>query len=191
MDLIKIAIQRPVTVSMFVVAVLLFGLVSLDRLALNLLPDISYPSLTVQTDWEDAAPEEIEALITQLIEESVGVVPGLTKMTSVSRSGQSEVILEFGWDTDMDIAGLEVREKLDFVNLPRDADKPIILRFDPSHDPIMRIRISGDITLSDLRYLAEKELKKYLEATDGVAAVKVIGGLEEQIRIEVDEKRLS
>ena len=191
MSFIKVAIQRPVTVSMFVVAVILFGLVSLDRLALNLLPDISYPSLTIQTDYEDAAPEEIEALITQPIEEAVGVVPGLTKMTSVSRSGQSEVVMEFGWDTKMDIASLEVREKLDFVNLPRDSEKPVILRFDPSYDPIMRVRISGDANLSSLRYLAEKELKKYLEATDGVAAVKVIGGLEEQIRIEVDEKRLA
>ena len=191
MNLIKIAIQRPVTVSMFVVAVILFGLVSLNRLALNLLPDISYPSLTVQTDYEDAAPEEIENLITQPVEEAVGVVPGLTKMTSVSRSGQSEVVLEFGWDTDMDIASLEVREKLDFVNLPRDAEKPIILRFDPSHDPVMRIRVFGEIGLSELRYQAEKELKKFLEATQGVAAIKVIGGLEEQIRIEVDEKRLA
>ncbi|MFZ0427998.1 MAG: efflux RND transporter permease subunit [Acidobacteriota bacterium] len=191
MSLIKTAIQRPVTVAMFVVAVILFGLVSLDRLALNLLPDISYPSLTIQTDYEDAAPEEIEALITQPIEEAVGVVPGLTKMTSVSRSGQSEVVMEFGWDSKMDIASLEVREKLDFVNLPRDAEKPVILRFDPSYDPIMRVRISGGANLSALRYLAEKELKKYLEATDGVAAVKVIGGLEEQIRIEVDEKRLA
>ncbi len=191
MSLIKASIQRPVTVSMFVVAVMLFGLVSLDRLALNLLPDISYPSLTIQTDYEDAAPEEIEALLTQPIEEAVGVVPGLTKMYSVSRSGQSEVVMEFGWDTDMDISSLEVREKLDFVNLPRDAEKPVILRFDPSHDPVMRIRIYGDESLASLRYLAEKELKKYLEATDGVAAIKVIGGLEEQIRIEVDEKRLA
>lgn len=191
MSLIKSSIQRPVTVSMFVVAVMLFGLVSLDRLALNLLPDISYPSLTIQTDYEDAAPEEIEALITQPVEESVGVVPGLTKMTSVSRSGQSEVVMEFAWDTEMDIASLEVREKLDFVNLPRDADKPVILRFDPSYDPIMRIRIFGDASLAALRYNAEKELKKYLESTDGVAAIKVIGGLEEQIRIEVDERRLA
>ncbi len=191
MSLIRTSIQRPVTVSMFVVAVVLFGLVSLDRLALNLLPDISYPSLTIQTDYEDAAPEEIEALITQPIEEAVGVVPGLTKMASVSRSGQSEVVMEFAWDTDMDIASLEVREKLDFVNLPRDAEKPVILRFDPSYDPIMRIRVFGDVSLATLRYNAEKELKKYLEATDGVAAVKVIGGLEEQIRIEVDEKRLA
>ncbi|GAB4112709.1 MAG: efflux RND transporter permease subunit [Acidobacteriota bacterium] len=191
MSLIKSSIQRPVTVSMFVVAVVLFGLVSLDRLALNLLPDISYPSLTIQTDYEDAAPEEIEALITQPVEEAVGVVPGLTKMTSVSRSGQSEVVMEFAWDTDMDIASLEVREKLDFVNLPRDAEKPVILRFDPSYDPIMRIRVFGDVSLATLRYNAEKELKKYLEATEGVAAIKVIGGLEEQIRIEVDEKRLA
>ncbi|UCF36951.1 MAG: efflux RND transporter permease subunit [Acidobacteriota bacterium] len=191
MNLIKTAIQRPVTVSMFVVAVILFGLVSLDRLALNLLPDISYPSLTIQTDYEDAAPEEIETLITQQIEEAVGVVPGLTKMTSVSRSGQSEIVMEFGWDTDMDIASLEVREKLDFISIPRDAEKPVILRFDPSYDPILRIRIYGDSSLSSLRYLAEKELKKYLESTAGVAAIKVIGGLEEQIRIEVDEKRLA
>jgi len=189
--LIRTAIQRPVTVSMFVVAVLLFGLVSLDRLALNLLPDISYPSLTIQTDYEDAAPEEVENLLTQPIEEAVGVIPGLSKMTSVSRSGQSEVVLEFGWDTDMDIAALEVREKLDFVDLPRDAEKPVILRFDPSHDPIMRVRISGGESLSQLRYLADKELKKYLESTTGVAAVKVIGGLEEQVKIEVDEKKLA
>ncbi|MDA2923144.1 efflux RND transporter permease subunit [Acidobacteria bacterium AH-259-L09] len=191
MDLIRTAIQRPVTVSMFVVAVILFGLVSLDRLALNLLPDISYPSLTVQTDYEDAAPEEVESLITQPIEEAVGVVPGLTKMTSISRSGQSEVVLEFSWDTDMDLASLEVREKLDFVDLLRDAEKPVILRFDPSHDPIMRIRVYGDISLSALRYAAEEELKKHLDSTDGVAAIKVIGGLEEQIPIEVDEKRLA
>lgn len=191
MSVIKTAIQRPVTVSMFVVAVILFGLVSLDRLALNLLPDISYPSLTIQTDYEDAAPEEIENLLTQPIEEAAGVIPGLSKMTSVSRSGQSEVVLEFGWDTDMDIAALEVREKLDFVDLPRDAEKPVILRFDPSHDPIMRIRIYGEKSLSDLRYLADKELKKYLESTPGVAALKIIGGLEEQVKIEVDEKKLA
>jgi HAE1 family hydrophobic/amphiphilic exporter-1 len=82
---------------MFVVAVCLFGFVSLDRLALNLLPDISYPSLTIQTTYEDAAPEEIEALITRPVEESVGVSAGLTRLSSISRPGQSEVGLEFGW----------------------------------------------------------------------------------------------
>jgi HAE1 family hydrophobic/amphiphilic exporter-1 len=189
--MIRLAMSRPVTVFMFVVAVVLFGLVSLDRLALNLLPDISYPSLTIQTDYPDAAPEEIESLITRPIEESVGVVPGLTRLSSVSRSGQSEVVLEFAWKSNMDLVALDVREKLDVVNLPRDAERPVILRFDPSYDPIMRLQLAGDLSLSRLRYAAEKELKKVLESTEGVAAIKVIGGLEEQVRIEIDEKRLA
>ena len=191
MTVTRIAIRRPVTVSMFVVAVILFGLVSLQRLALNLLPDISYPSLTIQTDYEDAAPEEIENLITRPIEETVGVISGLTRLSSISRPGQSEVVLEFGWDTSMDTAGMETREKLDLIDLPEDSDKPVILRFDPSHDPIMRLQLHGDLSLTRLRYLADQDIKKRLEATDGVAAVKVVGGREEQIRIEIDEKRLA
>ncbi len=191
MTITKIAIRRPVTVSMFVVAVILFGIVSLQRLALNLLPDISYPSITIQTDYEDAAPEEIENLITRPIEEAVGVVSGLTRLSSISRPGQSEVVLEFGWDTSMDVASMDAREKLDLIDLPEDSDKPVILRFDPSHDPIMRLQLHGDLSLTRLRYLADQDIKKRLEATDGVAAVKVVGGREEQIRIEIDEKRLA
>ena len=189
--MIRTAIRRPVTVSMFVVAVALFGLVSVERMAFNLLPDIAYPALTILTDYEDAAPEEIENLITRPIEEVVGVVGGLTRVESISRSGQSEVVLEFNWQTNMDVATLEVREKLDFLQLPRDAERPVLLRFDPSYDPIMRLQFSGDLSLSRLRYIADEDLKKSLESTEGVAAIKVVGGLEEQIRIEIDEKRLA
>ena len=191
MQITRTAIRRPVTVSMFVAAVILFGIVSLQRLPLNLLPDISYPSLTIQTELPDTAPAEIEALITRPVEEQVGVVSGLRRLTSISRSDQSEVVLEFAWNTNMDFAAMDVREKLDGLTLPEDAEKPVVLRFDPSHDPIMRMQIFGDLSLSQLRYLAEKELKQGLESTEGVAAVKVLGGREEQIRIEVDEKRLA
>ncbi len=191
MTFTRTAINRPVTVSMFVVAVGLFGLVSLNRLALNLLPDISYPSLTIQTEYEDAAPEEIESLVTRPVEESVGVVSGLTRLSSISRPGQSEVVLEFSWDVNMDLASLEVREKLDLLALPQDAEKPIILRFDPSYDPIMRLQLYADTSLSRLRTIADEEMKKRLESVDGVAAVKVAGGREEQIRIEIDEKKLA
>ena len=159
MEITKTAIRRPVTVAMFVVAVMLFGVVSLQRLPLNLLPDISYPSLTVQTELADTAPAEIEALITRPVEEQVGVVGGLRRLTSISRSDQSEVVLEFAWDTNMDFAAMDVREKLDGLTLPQDAEKPVVLRFDPSHDPIMRMQIFGDLSLSQLRYFAEKELK--------------------------------
>jgi HAE1 family hydrophobic/amphiphilic exporter-1 len=190
--MIKAAINRPVTVSMFLLAISLFGYISLDRLALNLLPDISYPTLTIQTEYADAAPEEVESLITRPIEEAVGVLPGLTRSSSVSRPGQSEVVLEFQWGAKMDRASLEAREKLDVVQLPRDAKRPVLLRFDPSYDPILRLRLSAnEMSLARLRYAAEKDLKKLLESTSGVAAIKVIGGLEEQIRIEIDEKKLA
>ena len=171
MNITQTAIRRPVTISMFVVSVILFGAVSLQRLPLNLLPDISYPSLTVQTDYEDAAPEEIESLLTRPIEEAVGVVGGLTRLTSVSRSGQSEVVLEFAWDTNMDLASMDVREKLDVINVPRDAERPVILRFDPSYDPIMRMQLYGNLSLSRLRYAAEMVILTALESSDGVAAV--------------------
>ena len=191
MRTVRIAIRRPVTVSMFVVAVCLFGAVSVDRLPLDLLPDISYPSLTIQTEFEDAAPEEVEALVTRPVEENVGVVPGLSRISSISRPGQSEVILEFGWDTDMDLAVMDVREKLDLANLPREAEQPVILRFDPAYDPVMRLHLYGDAPLSRIRDLADRKVKRGLESASGVAAVKVAGGREEQIRIEIDEKRLA
>jgi hydrophobic/amphiphilic exporter-1 (mainly G- bacteria), HAE1 family len=142
MSVSEIAIRRPVTVGMSCVALVLFGLVSLDRLPLNLLPDISYPSLTIQTDYEDAAPEEIESLITRPVEEAVGVASGLTRVSSISRPGRSEVFLEFAWGQNMDLAAMDVREKLDLLEMPRDVDKPVLLRFDPTYDPILRMQLS-------------------------------------------------
>lgn len=176
---------------MAVTAVFLFGYVSLDRLPLNLLPEISYPSLTIQTDYEDAAPEEIETMLTRPVEEAVGVISGLTRITSASRPGQSEVVLEFNWSTDMDTAGIDVREKLDLIEFPRDAKRPVILRFDPSNDPILRVQMHGGLTLAKLRDIADREFKKRLESVEGVAAVKVVGGREEQIRVEIDERRVA
>jgi len=185
------SIKRPVTVSMVVLAVMVFGLVSLGRLRVELLPNISYPSLTIQTDYPDAAPAEVEQFVTRPLEEAVGVLPGLERVKSVSRPGQSEVTLEYVWKTKMDIAALDVREKLDPVELPRGTSKPTILRFDPSMDPIMRLRIAGPVNLLRLRRVAEKLVKKELEALKGVAAAKVSGGLEEEIHIEIDKGRLS
>ena len=91
----------------------------------------------------------------------------------------------------MDKATSDLREKLDQVFLPEDADRPIILRYDPSLDPIMRLGLYGDASLTYLRYLADEEIKRSLETVEGVAAVKVKGGLEEEIRVELDEQKLT
>jgi HAE1 family hydrophobic/amphiphilic exporter-1 len=138
MNIVDIAVKRPVTVWMFTFAIILFGMVSLSRLALNLLPELSYPTLTIRTDYVGAAPGEIEQLVSKPIEETIGVVKGVRRVTSTSKAGQSDVLLEFDWGIDMDMASLEVREKLDVLQLPLDIDNPILLRFNPSLDPIIR-----------------------------------------------------
>jgi HAE1 family hydrophobic/amphiphilic exporter-1 len=127
MQLIDFAIRRRVTVVMCTVAIALFGVVSLSRLKLNLLPDLSYPTLTVRTELTGAAPLEIENLITRPVEEAVGIIRNVRQVRSVSRSGQSDVILEFVWGTDMDLAGIDVRE-LDLRSCLRAASAAAALR---------------------------------------------------------------
>jgi HAE1 family hydrophobic/amphiphilic exporter-1 len=199
--LIEIATERRVTITMLMVAIGLFGMVSLSRLNLNLLPDISYPTITIRTELTGAAPVEVENLVTKPIEEAVGIIRNVRLVRSVSRSGQSDVTLEFLWGTDMDVAGVEVREKLDLVFLPLEAARPLLLRFDPSSEPIMRLGLlyrdtegsvnSSEASLKALRRLAEDSIKNDLEAEEGTAAVKVSGGLEDEIQIQVDQQKLS
>ena len=191
MRLVDFSLHRRVTVSMVAVAAVLFGLVAFDRLSINLLPDLSYPSLTVETKLSGAAPAEMESLVSRPIEESVGIVSGVKRLTSVSRPGLSQVTMEFDWGRNMDFASLDVRQKLDVVRLPRDVTKPVVLRFDPTNDPILRLYMQGSDDLFQLRYVAEEVLKKDLESTEGVAAIKVNGGYEEEIQVRVDEGKLS
>ena len=176
---------------MFTIALVLFGVISFKHLAIDLLPDISYPTLTIRTEYPGNAPAEVENLITKPVEEAVGIVSNVVQVSSVSKAGVSEVTVEFDWGTDMDFAILNVREKLDLVRLPDDAEKPVILRFDPSQDPIVRYVLYGDIGLKDLRVLSDEFVKRELESVDGVAAVKTNGGLEEEIHIDIDEGKLA
>jgi HAE1 family hydrophobic/amphiphilic exporter-1 len=195
MKLIEVATRRRVAISMAAVTLVLFGLIALKDLKVNLLPDISYPTLTVRTEYRGAAPEEIETLLTRPVEEAVGVVKNILSVKSVSRAGQSDVILEFAWGTNMDRAGLDVREKLEILQLPLEASRPLMLRFNPATDPIMRYglisALSDEASLKTLRRFAEEEIKKLLEPVEGVAAVKVSGGLEDEIQIEIDQRKMA
>jgi HAE1 family hydrophobic/amphiphilic exporter-1 len=188
---IALAVRRRVAVLMTALAVVAFGIVGYQRLALDLLPDISYPSLTVQTEFPDTAPAEVENLVTRPVEEAVGVLKGLKTVHSVSRSGVSEVTLEFDWGSDMDVLSMDVRDKLDRLVLPAEAEDPIVLRFDPSLDPVMRLAVSGPSDLTVLRQIADKQLKQEFETIKGVAAAQIKGGLEEEIQIDVHQERLA
>jgi len=186
-----ITTRRPVAILMIVMAICVFGWVSYQRLSLNLMPDISYPTVTVRTEYPGTAPEEVETLLSRPLEEEVSIVPGLVNITSISKAGQSDIILEFEWNTDMNSIIQDVREKVDRVWLPEEAKKPLLLRYDPSLDPIMRVGLHGPQNLYALRYLAEHEIKRELEKQEGVAAVKVKGGLEEEIHVALNERQIS
>ncbi|HMT37622.1 MAG TPA: efflux RND transporter permease subunit [Thermomonas sp.] len=199
-SLVEFATRRRVTIAMMTLTLVLFGLIALGSLKVNLLPDLSYPTLTVRTDYTGAAPSEIETLISQPAEEALGVVKGLRKLKSISRTGQSDVVLEFAWGTDMDQASLDVRDKMEALQFPLEAKPPVLLRFNPSTQPIMRLALSPKAAgsgseeirqLMELRRFADDDLKRKLEPVDGVAAVKVGGGLEDEIQVDIDQRKLA
>lgn len=189
--------SRPVAVLMVFVAAVVFGFFSYGRLPVTLMPELSYPTLTVRTEYPGAAPEEVENDVSRPIEDALGVVGGLTRISSVSRAGVSDVVLEFSWDTNMSDALQDTLEKLDLVFLPAEAERPLILRFDPSLDPVMELSLSGhgdayqgEDGLRRLRRIAELQVRRALEPVKGVAAVRLRGGLEEEIHVLVDEEQL-
>lgn len=200
MSLVRLAVRRPVTISMITLAILLFGFVALGRIPVTLLPDLAYPTLTVRTDYPGGAPAEVEQLISKPIEENLGTVKGIRRIESVSRAGQSDVVLEFAWGSNMDMASLDVREKLDLVPLPLDIEKPTLLRFNPAEEPVFRLALGINAAnaaaisterLKRLRSYAEEDLKRQLEGVEGVASVRLGGGLEDQIQVLVNERRAS
>ncbi len=177
---------------MFFSGVILLGCMSFSRLKVELFPNVSYSQITVSTQYQGASPEEIENLITIPVEETVGTVSGVKKVESYSREGKSIVLISFHWNTDMNLAALRVREKLDLImdRLPREAQDPVITKFNPFQKPVAVLNLSGNLSLEELRVTAKEMIKDQLEKIEGVASVEVIGGREREIKVLVDHKRL-
>ncbi len=190
-------VDRPVAILMVFLATVVFGFFSFLRLPVSLMPELSYPTLTVRTEYPGAAPEEVENDISRPVEEALGVVGGLRRISSISRAGVSDVVLEFSWGVEMTEAIQDTLEKLDLVFMPDEAERPLILRFDPTLDPVLELSLAGDGVqfegeegLRRLRRLAELQVKRALEPVKGVAAVRVRGGLEEEIHVLLEADRL-
>lgn len=192
------AARRPVAVGVVFLAAVLFGWLSYFQLPVNLMPELSYPTITVRTEYPGAAPEEVENEISRPLEEALGVIGGLERISSISRAGVSDVVLEFQWDITVADAVQDTLERLDQVLLPEAAERPLVLRFDPSLDPVIELaltgtgeRYAGEEGLRSLRRLAERQVKRELEPIKGVAAVQVRGGLEEEIHVRLDRAALA
>ncbi|MBI3312676.1 MAG: efflux RND transporter permease subunit [Candidatus Omnitrophica bacterium] len=193
MNLVQFSVQKKVTVVMVTLGIILVGTISFSRLPQELFPPITFPQLTIVTDYTNAAPEEIETLITKPIEEAVGAVAGLKHIESISREGRSTVMVSFNWGQDIDFAALAVREKIDLIKerLPKEAEDPVVLKFDPLARPILILSVSGqNLEPVQMKYLAEKVIKDNLEKIDGVASATISGGLDREIIVEIDQARL-
>lgn len=191
MALPDLSLRRPVATAMLYVGIAVVGVVSFLRLPIDLLPDVAFPTLSVWTTYSDAGPAEVERWVTEPVEQSLYSVPGARGISSRSREGQSLVQLEFGWGTDMEFATLHTREKLDNLSetLPDGAERPTILRSDPTSDPIMTLAVSG-ADLRSLRDLSEVVFKRRLEQLDGVSLAGLTGGPERELRVIVDPEYL-
>ena len=191
MSLPDLSLRRPVGTAMACLAVAVLGVVSFTRLPVDLLPDVSFPTLTVSTVYSGAGPAEVERFVTEPIEEQLSQVAGVRSVTSRSREGQSLVRLRFHWGTDMEFAALHVRERLDNLSegLPEGSERPTILSADPTDEPILTLAVTGRDLLS-LRELAEAVFKRRLEQLDGVALAAASGGPRREIQVVVDPQRL-
>jgi len=193
MSVPRFAINRPVTMFMVSSIVVLLGAISLTRLPVDLMPDVSYPSLTVRVGYGGVGPLEIEELIVRPLEQSLAAVPGLEQINSTASEGSGNVRLNFAWGTDLNEAADEVRTRVDRVRgrMPEDSDPPTIFKFDSNSQPIVSIGVEGDYDRVTLREMAEIDLVPRLERVEGVASVTVDGGLRRQIRIELSKEKIT
>ncbi len=178
---------------MFYVGIILLGVVSYTKLAINLLPDLSFPKITVVTHYPGSGPEEIERFITSQLEGPLASITGVKKIDSISQEGVSIVTLEFHWGTDMDFALLHTKERTEEVRsrLPDDHEPPVILEMDPMAAPIMTAILSSEtISLKDQKETAEFIIKPRLEQLEGISAVEIRGGDTEEISVEIDPEKI-
>jgi len=193
MSVPRLAIHRPVTMFMLSAIVILLGSISVTRLPVDLMPDVTYPSLTVRVGYGGVGPVEIEELIVRPLEQSLAAVPGLEQVNSTASEGSGTVRLNFAWGSDLNEAADEVRTRVDRIRgrLPVDADPPTIFKFDANSQPIIGIGVEGDFDRVTLREMAEIDLVPRLERVEGVASVTVDGGLRRQIRVELSREKIT
>ncbi len=194
MSVIDLSVKRPIGTIMFYIGIILLGFISVSKLSINLLPDLSYPKISVVTDYPGLGPEEIERFITSELEGPLSSITGVKKINSVSKDGISIISLEFHWGTDMDFALLHTKERVEEVRsrLPDDHTAPVILEWDPSSAPIITAIIKSDSrSLKKQKETAEFIIKPRLEQLEGVSRVEIRGGDEEEISVEIDPEKAS
>jgi len=185
-------INRPILTSVIFLVIIVLGVVSFSRLSIDLMPEITYPTISVVSDYGNVGPQEMEELITRPLEETLAAVQGVEEITSTSSEGRSVVRCSFAWGTDLDVASNDIRDRLDRTlgRLPEDMERPMIRKFDISATPIMFMGVTSDMHPLELRQLVENQVKYRVERVPGVAAVNIWGGLYREIHVDLRADQL-
>ncbi len=193
MNLARASVHRPIFTSMLTLMVVVLGLVSLSRLQIDLLPNVELPTLTVRTQYEGADPIVMERLVTQIVEEIVGTVPGVEELTSTSYEGNSSVKVKFGWGTPIDAAAVDVRATLEdeVSELPDDIVGPRVSKFDVDTFPVVILGISSKLDPVELTQIVEDQIRYRFSRVPGVAQVDPWGGFTREVRVELDPAKLN
>ena len=192
MFLSNVSVKKPVLATMVILVFVVLGVFSFQRLSIDLMPEIDLPFVTITTIYPGAGPKEVESQITELIEEEAISVSNVKKVESYSQENVSIVMIEFELGIDVDIAAIEVKDKVDAIRfkLPKGAEQPSIVKFDIGAMPIMDLAVSGSRPLEEIFELTDKTIKDQLARVDGVASISIVGGKEREIQINLSKEKL-
>ncbi|HOO39356.1 MAG TPA: efflux RND transporter permease subunit [Deltaproteobacteria bacterium] len=192
MKIADFSISKPVTTITVTAAIIIFGYIAFTGMGIDLFPEVDIPVVTVSTILEGASPEVIDSDVTDVIEEQVKTISGIKNITSQSYEGYSQIVVEFELEKDGDIGAQEVRAKVNLAerDLPEDAEKPVVDKFDLNSQAFMWISVSGDVDYGELTHYADKVLKEQLQSIGGVGNVQVGGMRDRQIRVWIDPQKL-
>jgi len=192
MSIANLSVHRPVLTTVVFLVVIVLGIVSFIRLSIDLMPEVTYPTISVITTYENVGPQEMEELVTRPIEEALAAVQGVEEINSSSTEGRSMVRVSFEWGRDLDAAVNDIRDRLDRVmgRLPEDIERPMIMKFDLSAFPVVILGVSSSMNTLDLRQLVEDQVKYRIERAPGVAAVDVSGGMQREIHVDLKASQL-
>lgn len=192
MNIARLSIKRPIFITCIVLSMLTFGIISVNRLGVDLYPEINFPMLSVTTIYAGAAPEEVEKLITKPLEEELGAIGGIRHLYSTNLEGVSVIVIEFTLDTNLMKVDQEVRAKINLVRskLPEDVEEPLVQQLDPSDTPILRMALVTDLSPSETYDIAKEVLKPRLARISGVGDAKILGGTRREIQIELDQNSM-
>lgn len=193
MKLAQLSVNRPVTTLMIFIAMVVLGLVSMSMLGLDLMPELEIPAVSVLTAYQGAGPEEVETMITEPMEDTLSTISGVDEVISISKEGMSAVTLRFDWGEKIDESINDVRERVDLIKerLPEEAENPVIFKFDLSMIPIAIIAITAEDSYPNLQDIVDNEIVDPLKRVKGVASATAGGGLQRQIRVDIDRDKMA